>query len=120
MKSIQCNDYINGPSVSEWNNAKEEYLKISEQPILNFLRVTPGEESNLYSIEWALAKYDYIISKYGNSKYDDFISERNNKSKSSSFLFSTIGNNYIVPSFVIGLTVLSITTYFFLRKREED
>lgn len=114
IRNIPCTDLVNGPDVNYWNACKTEYQKISELPILNFLKEASfDKKASDTSIDWALSKYNYIVSKYGEDKYENFITNRVIVDKDLSIPFINVNNetgnvSIILVAVVSSLTLLSL------------
>ncbi|GEM_PF-5032353 len=76
------------------------------------------------NIAKALARYDYIVAKYGTSKYSNFMSRTITPLSSSGIVLSNvIGNNGTTISLIIVVSLVGLTAiggYFFIRKRKEQ
>ena len=120
MKDIKCVDYVNGPSLEDWNNSNTQY-DLLKAPTKNYLKsLASNKDAGVNSIEGALAKYDYIISKYNRvtEKYNPYISNRViNKSVMGDNHISSSGNPVALISVVVGVTTIAIVG-FGVRKRK--
>ncbi len=119
MKDIKCVDYINGPSLEDWNSSNTQY-DLLKTPTKNYLKsLASNKDASVNSIEGALAKYDYIISKYNKvtEKYNPYISDRViNRSAMGDNPISSSGNPIVLISIVIVVTTIAIVG-FGVRKR---
>lgn len=94
------------PSVEEWNAAKDafETLSVEEQGKYQSAAAYAGGDT----YQRVVAKYDYILSKYGTGKYHNFLDREIDK--------STIVANYDNSSLIalIGLGIMGVTAAGFL------
>ena len=67
---VECNGGTTPPSTSRWNTAKNEYNAMSSVAKSLVTNATGSESGSYY--EQAVARYDYIIRKYGKTTYSDF------------------------------------------------
>ena len=128
MKNINCDDKVNGPSVDEWDTAKDAYDALIA-PAKNYLRYVSYTEADKddsnNSIEWAMSKYDFVINKYNKSitKYTEFVTSRDThqyarNSDVISFA-SKDTNTYIALAVLISsISLVGIGSFLFLRKKK--
>lgn len=94
------------PSVEEWNVAKDafETLNLEEQARYRNAEADAGGDT----YQRVVAKYDYILSKYGTGKYHNFLDREIDK--------STIVANYDNSNLIalIGLGIMGMTAAGFL------
>ena len=119
MKDIKCSDYINGPTLEDWDNSNTQY-DLLKAPTKNYLKsLASNKDASVNSIEGALAKYDYIVSKYNKvtEKDNPYISYRViNRSVIGENTISSSGNPIVLLSFVVGVTTIAMVG-FGVRKR---
>lgn len=105
-----------------WSLLATEYDKLTSVEKEQF-RLGVASESGS-NIEKALARYDYIVAKYGTSKYSNFMNRTITPLSSSRIaLASVIGNTGTTVSIIVVVSLVSLTAiggYFFLRKRKEQ
>lgn len=71
--TLTCDNGANAPSVETWNNIKSNYFDSKITGVdLETIRSETGNPNGT-SLQKALAKYDYIISKYGDSLYSNYL-----------------------------------------------
>ncbi|MCI6329581.1 MAG: bacterial Ig-like domain-containing protein [Erysipelotrichaceae bacterium] len=112
------------PSVDEWNALKDIYAELDAYDQLTF-KIAVGNPSGT-NVEQAVAKYDYIITKYGVTNYVDFMGRVEYGSL-------TLANNRIEFAdkldsqstiiCVVVLTLLSVSIiggYIILKKTKEN
>ena len=115
---------VTAPSVDEWNALKDIYAELDAYDQLTF-KIAVGNPSGT-NIEQAVAKYDYIITKYGVANYVDFMGRVEYGSL-------TLANNRIEFAdkldsqstiiCVVVLTLLSVSTiggYIILKRTKEN
>lgn len=107
------------PSLDEWNLLQELYLTLANEAKEYLL--TSGASKSGSTIQKALAKYEYIISKYGN-QYTNFIGREVNASNMSKLSITKATNRNISIVLVI-VTMSTLTTFlglYLLRKKKEQ
>ena len=115
---------VTAPSVDEWNTLKDTYAELDAYDQLTF-KIAVGNPSGT-NIEQAVAKYDYIITKYGVANYVDFMGRveygsltfTNNRIEFADKLDS---QSTIIC--VVVLSLLSVSTiggYIILKKTKEN
>lgn len=107
------------PSLDEWNLLQELYLTLANEAKEYLL--TSGASESGSTIQKALAKYEYIISKYGN-QYTNFIGREVNASNMSKLSITKATNRNISIVLVI-VTMSTLTTFlglYLLRKKKEQ
>lgn len=94
------------PSVEEWNAAKDafETLSVEEQGKYKDVQADAGGDT----YQRVVAKYDYILSKYGTEEYENFL--RREVMESSS-IASYEGYDWIA---IAGLVLIGVVTMCFL------
>ena len=115
---------VTAPSVDEWNVLKDIFADLDAYDQLTF-KIAVGNPSGT-NVEQAVAKYDYIITKYGVTNYVDFMGRVEYGSL-------TLANNRIEFAdkldsqstiiCVVVLTLLSVSTiggYIILKKTKEN
>lgn len=104
------------PSVDKWNEVAEIYNNLEEEVKTKISSATGKADGD--DVEVMLATYDYIIAKYGTSKYVNFIN-RSVISLASPFLGNiNIENNaFVTVICAIGLLSITAIGYIVLRKK---
>lgn len=114
------------PSTSDWDDFGLEFLGLDSDLQLIAKNATADEEGTV--IEQAMAKYDYVISKYGDLEdehgaklYDNFI-ERTVQPLHSTRVNGTINSTAatIVLAVISTISLTAVGGYFFLRKKKEQ
>lgn len=94
------------PSGEEWGAAKEAFETLSAEEQAKYQNALADPDGDTYQI--AAAKYDYILSKYGTGKYENFLG----RAVSGSSAMGTYDSfSWIV---VAGLTLVGVATACFL------
>ena len=80
------------------------------------------EKAVIGIIEQAMAKYDYILAKYGTTTYDNFIDRTVHPLGNNSINRVVVDNSGIVAtiSIVFALSLITVGGYFLLRKKKEE
>ena len=124
MNDITCNNGVTAPSTSSWSTIASNYSAITIAYEKALLVDGTANESSENVIEQALARYDYIVAKYGTSSYSNFLGRTISPISSSRIALSNvIGNNGTTVSIIVVVSLVSLTAiggYFFIRKRKED
>lgn len=104
------------PSVDKWNEVADIYKNLEEEIKTKISSATGKEDGD--DVEVMLATYDYIIAKYGTSKYVNFMN-RSVISLASPLLGNiNIENNaFVTVICVIGLLSITAIGYIVLRKK---
>lgn len=108
------------PSKKYWSDIASIYFEpLSDDGKEYFKNLVANPEGT--DSEKAMAKYDYIVSKYGTSDYADYIGRDVNKTtQAKSYLLGDSKNNsfaIIVGSVFVG-TVITIGLFFALKKKK--
>jgi len=125
VTDLTCDNGKTKPSKSTWSNyetlygtlSSEEQTKLKDATYsLSGSVVTPLDDTNA-AIAEAVARYDYIIAKYGTSDYSNFIS----RDISSNIININVGtNNDCIFVVLIASSILfvSLTTFVIIKKRK--
>ena len=123
MKNIYCDDGVTPPATDEWAAAGTAFGKLPE-PVKNYLITLPGDKDAAdTTIEWALAKYDYIIGKYLNrTDYPAFI----RSTPLTEFAYSntvpsfgSVETNYPIIIATVLVVTLSLTSILLIKKKQK-
>lgn len=112
--NVTCDNGVTPPSVSGWNNTS---LYLNEHPygvgLLKYLKTASNDTLN---------KYDYIVGKYGEDKYTNFLS-RTITPINGNVSISTIINEgmNINTTLIVIISISSVATISFLviKKKKE-
>ena len=123
IKNIDCSTH--NPSQSDWESAQSEYNNLP-QPVKNYLKTLDSNKDAVNTtIEWALAKYDYIAGKYQSTKeyVTDYI-DRNpsypTDGKITYFSNMETTNVSIIVAVSSLLVVTTVTSFLFFKRRKEQ
>lgn len=99
--TLICDNGVSAPSVETWNNIKTNYFDSKIIGVdLETIRSETGNPNGT-TLQKALAKYDYIVSKYGDSIYSNYL-DRN-----VSISLAQVANKLSIPSSSL-ITLVSI------------
>lgn len=123
MRNIACDDGVTPPATDEWAAAGTAFGELPE-PVRNYLITLPGDKDAAdTTVEWALAKYDYIIGKYLNrTDYPAFIrSTPLTEFAYSNTIpsFSSVGTNYPIIIATVLVVALSLTSILLIKKKQK-
>ncbi len=120
------------PSVSEWNQIKDlynatDFLSSEDKTTLQTATadktiVITDSSTDEQIIAAALAKYDYVLSKYGSSTYNNFLGRTISPLTAPRIMVFNNSNESVVVTTAV-MSLLAMTTlggYFLLRKRKEE
>lgn len=72
LKEPLCDGGVTAPDVENWDNLAALYEEtLTEEDKAFFASAVPDEEGTL--VEQCVARYDYIVGKYGSDVYQDFM-----------------------------------------------
>ena len=118
INNISCDNGKTIPSLDEWNLAKEAYTNMKSPAKRHFNMHNAVKDSPNF-VESALAKYEYIIAKYGEEAFPNYMN-REIKPLSYYGLNNTINNNVLTNTILIStlvvISVMSITLFIIKRK----
>ena len=119
-----CNGILNGSKDLDnlkavWLDVKAAYESLSadEKAEYTALTINDGNE-NGSDLEKVIAKYSYIVHKYGTSNCEDFIWGQTYAAQSNGF--NVINNNNIMLITVISLSIVAISAaglFFIIRRK---
>lgn len=122
MDKITCNNGVTAPNVTNWNATKTFYDGLTSDVQDTASNAIVSESGN--NIQQAVARYDYIVRKYGSSTYNDYL-VRNPSATSNGALFyllSIKGNSVSTIIIILSstLAILAVGGYFYLRKKKKE
>lgn len=118
--TLKCDNGVNPPDVDAWNNIKTTYFdNIIKGVDLETIR-NEVANSNGTNLQKALAKYDYIISKYGDKQYQNYLERNISIGKAN--IFGITSNSSLPLISILSLmgigSILGVT--FLLKKKKEN
>ena len=123
LSKIGCDaDGINAPTFASgytWSNFKTMYTNLisTEQAKL---QNTTGQAQIIIN---AMARYDYIVGKYGVATYEDFIGRNPAPIGNSRAILNTVIGTSTNAAIIAVISLISITAigaYVFIRKKKEN
>ena len=118
MSTITCDNGLTPPSSQGWSDMSDAFDLLDNQ-VKIYLKNVVSDENGTTSPEKAMARYDYIITKYGDSLYADFIGRTVSQSRSISPL-NNDNTAYITLAFVLVGMAFTAGFYLYLRKKKHQ
>lgn len=118
--TLRCNNGVNPPNVDTWNNIKTTYFdNVIKAVDLEIIR-NEVANPNGTNLQKALAKYDYIISKYGDTQYQNYLERNISIGKANVFGIASNSNLPLISILsLMGIgSILGAT--FLLKKKKEN
>ena len=118
--ALRCNNGVNPPNVDTWNNIKTTYFdNVIKAVDLEIIR-NEVANPNGTNLQKALAKYDYIISKYGDTQYQNYLERNISIGKANVFGIASNSNLPLISILsLMGIgSILGAT--FLLKKKKEN
>ena len=120
LDSMTCN--ANGTSApvfsTSWYELSLNYAFMSDTSKTYFTTSSANENGNL--VEQAIARYEYIIGKYGTTTYDNFMERSGLSSNKMVAAIDKQNNIIIITACLSAFTLLSLAMVFVSRKKEEQ
>lgn len=118
MDSVTCDGGVTKPNVATWNSCGTTYNNLEDGAKAYFVNATYTLSGSTVTalngtdqtIAEAVARYDYIVGKYGTSAYQNFMTDREVLSYARTFV--TMQNKTLMNSLII---VVTSCTLFGLR-----
>ena len=113
-----CDDGLTAPSVETWNSLAESFNEISAASKETFKTAVANVSGT--EIEQCVARYDYIVGKYGAEKYNDFMGR--NPAPIASALSINNSDDVMDLAVISALAVAGIAAagaFVFLRRKKE-
>ena len=118
--ALRCNNGVNPPDVDAWNNIKSTHFdNVIKGVDLETIR-NEVANPNGTNLQKALAKYDYIISKYGDTQYQNYLERNISIGKANVFGIASNSNLPLISILsLMGIgSILGVT--FLLNKKKEN
>lgn len=132
LAALTCDQGATTPSTSVWSAQASAYAELSEGAKTIIVSatysisgngastvVTAGDGVN-QKIAEAVARYDYVVAKYGTTNYSNFISRTISSNVVTEFRSVSNETVSIVLVAIALLGITSVGAYFYLRKKKEN
>ena len=124
IRNVNCS--TKNPTIDDWKKIGTAYNAIP-RPVLNYLDLenAPADKDALdTTLEWAMAKYDYVCGKYHESKgFEDYLNREPSYPTDGVNNFTTTkvesSNLTIIVTVVSLITIASVTSLLFLKKKKK-
>ena len=116
--TLSCDNGVNPPNTDTWNNIKTTYFdNVIKGVELETIR-NEVANPNGTNLQKALAKYDYIISKYGDKQYQNYLERNISIGKANTFGITSNSNLPLISILsLMGIgSILGVT--FLLKKKK--
>ncbi len=118
LNTVSCDNGVNAPSTANWTLASDKFNLLSAVDQNTLKTVTSNESGSV--VEQTAARYDYIIGKYGTSKYVNFMN-RTIVSHSNNLGNQVISHNamlFLVVAATLG--TFTFAAWFIHKKKQYD
>ena len=120
---------VNGPTFTikegqtywTWSLLATEYNTLTSVEKEQFRLGVASESGD--EIGQALARYDYVVGKYGTSTYSDFMSRNPSPIGGAKIVLNTLGESSNTVAIIVIISLVSVTAiggYFFIKRRQEN
>ena len=119
FEGVTCDDGVTEPDADSWGIAALYYADLSDAHKAEIQEVVP-DSGDTSTIAGVLARYDYIVGKYGTEKYNDFMGR--NPSPIASALSIHSSDDLMDIAVISALAVAGIAAagaFVFLRRKKE-
>lgn len=106
LTSIECDNGVTAPSATNWAAMATAYSELSAEAQAILKNAVAKEDGN--GAEKCVARYDYIIKKYGTTNYANFMGRTVSSSNSTTIVNNT--NTVNIAIIVVLLTAVAATT----------
>lgn len=107
-------------STIDWSTSKTNYNSLTNGAKSVLLNGTASQLSTAYLYQQALARYEFIVIKYGSSTYENYISRSISSSGRINLPLLNESNSNVIIIGVAVISILSVAAFFLIRKRKED
>ena len=116
LSTVTCNGGTTPPSTTNWStmNTKYGYLSTSDKNILK----TSSASKTGTTVEQAMARYDYIVGKYGSSTYSDFILRNPAPISGQTSVPANNSNTYLIVLIASLSSVISVSILLLTKKKK--
>lgn len=101
------------PSVEEWNDAKDAFETLSLEEQARYRSAAAYAGGDTY--QRVVAKYDYILSKYGTEEYANFLGRQTNE---SSAVIRYDASDLIALLSLVVIGMVAAGSFLFVKKRK--
>lgn len=101
------------PSVEEWNDAKNAFETLSVEEQGEYKDAQADATGDTY--QRVVAKYDYILSKYGTEEYENFLGRQTNE---SSAVIRYDASDLIALLSLVVIGMVAAGSFLFVKKRK--
>lgn len=117
--TLRCTNGVNPPDVDAWNNIKSTHFdNVIKAVDLEIIR-NEVANPNGTNLQKALAKYDYIISKYGDTQYQNYLERNISIGKANVFGIASNSNLPLISILsLMGIGSILGATFLFKKKKE--
>ena len=107
-------------STIDWSTSKTNYNSLTREAKTVLLDGTASQLSTAYLYQQALARYEFIVLKYGSNTYENYISRNIASSGRINLpLLSENNSNFVIIGVAV-ISILSVAAFFLISKRKED
>ncbi len=104
----------------KWSTANTAYTALTQRAKTILRETTADIDLEATWRAQAMARYDQIIRKYGTSTFTNFIDRVISNSVTNPRLNSTSSNQLIIILVVGSITILSVASFYIIRRRKEE
>ena len=113
-----CDGGVTAPSTDTWNSLKDSFAELSDDDKALFATYKADAASDDY-VAQCVARYDYIVGKYGSDTYEDFMG-RNPSPISGAYVVNASGmdNSIFAVAGIACAAVLATGVLLLIRKKQ--
>lgn len=113
-----CDGGVTAPSIETWNTLKDSFAELSDDDKVLFATYKADAASDDY-VAQCVARYDYIVGKYGTDMYKDFMG-RNPSPISGAYVVNANGmdNSIFAVAGIACAAVLAAGVLLLIRKKQ--
>ena len=116
LASIECDQTgVNAP-ICTWSSLEDDYLALSTTSKAHFVAASKNESGSV--VEKAVARYDYIINKYGTSSYKNFMNRTITPANRNIHILN-YNSSIILLIFAEGVISISAVALLLRRKKKK-
>ena len=120
FNEITCDNGKTLPSTSKWSDAKDVYDSLNN-PSKRYFQFFSAVKDSSDPIEACLAKYEYIIAKYGETLFPNYMNRTIHPLSyyGNNFVNTVTSGSTLIIVVVTGLSVASLCLLFVARKKKQ-